>query len=113
MKSGFKKNKGLYALLIITGLLIIVAVIAYFVFVGTKNNYSVDQSNQTIPQGATMCNPGQRNSQLCITVYDPVCGWFDKEIKCLKYPCANTFSNSCVACSNPNVEYYTSGDCPK
>ncbi len=49
----------------------------------------------------------------CATVYDPVCGWFDAEkIQCVKYPCAQTFSNSCFACSDDKVKYYTEGACP-
>ena len=59
------------------------------------------------------CSQQERESDFCIELYQPVCGWSDPEkIKCIKYPCAQTFSNSCFACQNPNVLYWTEGDCP-
>lgn len=48
----------------------------------------------------------------CPTLYDPVCGWFDNSIICYKYPCAETYSNSCIACADSKVKYWTSGECP-
>lgn len=41
-----------------------------------------------------------------------VCGWFNKNIECLKYPCAETYSNSSDACSDSKVDYWTTGECP-
>ncbi|MBI4117061.1 hypothetical protein HY449_04940 [Candidatus Pacearchaeota archaeon] len=61
----------------------------------------------------TFCTEESRGADVCVELYMPVCGWFSSEIKCAKYPCAQTFSNSCFACSNNNVEYYTPGECPK
>jgi len=49
---------------------------------------------------------------VCIELYNPVCGWFSPDIQCVKYPCAQDFSNSCFACSDDNVLYYTEGACP-
>ena len=49
----------------------------------------------------------------CKGIYQPVCGWFDTtKVRCIKYPCAQTFGNNCFACSNKNVLYYTEGTCP-
>ncbi|MFH1365401.1 MAG: hypothetical protein ABIH28_02365 [archaeon] len=48
----------------------------------------------------------------CTEQYNPVCGWFNSNIKCIMFPCAQTFGNSCSACSNKDVEYYTEGSCP-
>lgn len=59
------------------------------------------------------CKKEQRNADGCIEIYQPVCGWSNENIKCLKYPCASTYSNYCFACVNEDVEYYTSGECPK
>lgn len=59
----------------------------------------------------TFCTDESRGAEVCMELYAPVCGWFNSEIKCIKYPCAQTFSNSCFACSNSNVEYYTPGEC--
>ena len=60
------------------------------------------------------CSNESRNAEACITLYDPVCGWNDPDIiKCIKFPCANTYSNSCFACMDENVLYYTKGVCPE
>ena len=59
------------------------------------------------------CTEKERNTEVCPEYYSATCGWFNQSIKCLKYPCAQTFSNPCFACADPKVEYYTVGDCPK
>ncbi len=58
------------------------------------------------------CTAESRNADACIELYDPVCGWFGQDVQCLRYPCADTYSNSCFACMNENVEYWTEGECP-
>jgi hypothetical protein len=59
------------------------------------------------------CTEDQRGVGACITLYDPVCGWNDPEkIQCITFPCASTYSNSCFACQDENVLYYTKGECP-
>ena len=52
------------------------------------------------------CTPEQRNADACIEIYQPVCGFSssDENIK--------TFSNSCFACIDENVAYWTEGECP-
>ena len=69
------------------------------------------------PEGklkAIDCTPEQRNAEVCTAEYNPVCGWNDPaKIQCIRYPCATTYSNSCVACQNPNVISWTEGECPK
>ena len=58
------------------------------------------------------CTPEQKKADVCIQLYKPVCGWFDpKIIQCIKYPCAQTFSNSCFACADEKVLYWTEGEC--
>jgi hypothetical protein len=60
------------------------------------------------------CGPESRNADACIALYDPVCGWSDPgEINCIAFPCASTYSNSCVACSDDTVLYWTEGECPE
>lgn len=60
------------------------------------------------------CEPSQRDADFCTMQYDPVCGWFDPEkVQCIRYPCAQTFGNSCVACQNEDIAYYTEGECPE
>ncbi len=60
------------------------------------------------------CTDESRNADACIEIYQPVCGWFNPEkVKCVNYPCAITFSNSCFACMDGNIAYYTGGECPE
>lgn len=58
------------------------------------------------------CLEKQRKADYCTADYEPVCGWFNEDIKCIKYPCANTYSNSCESCKDAQVEYWTDGECP-
>ena len=59
------------------------------------------------------CTPEQKKAEICIQIYQPVCGWFDSnQIQCTRYPCSQTFSNSCFACSDEKVLYWTEGECP-
>jgi hypothetical protein len=59
------------------------------------------------------CGFDERLVDACISLYDPVCGWNDPDkIKCIKYPCAQDYSNGCEACQNEAVAYYTPGMCP-
>jgi hypothetical protein len=48
----------------------------------------------------TYCTPDSRQADVCITLMDPVCG-----------DDGNTYSNSCVACRNAEVEYWIQGEC--
>jgi hypothetical protein len=58
------------------------------------------------------CTEEQKNTNACTKEYMPVCGWFNENIKCIRYPCAATYGNKCEACSNPIVKEYTEGECP-
>ena len=69
-------------------------------------------TTQTEPE-KIYCTPEQKKAQVCPEYYSATCGWFNQSIKCLKYPCAQTFANPCFACASPNVEYYTAGECPR
>lgn len=61
------------------------------------------------------CSNDSRNIySMCITLYDPVCGWSNPDkIQCIKFPCASTYPNSCNACKNSEVLYWTKGKCPE
>lgn len=51
-------------------------------------------------------------SSFCTKELRPVCGYFDpSKVQCVKAPCAQTFNNSCEACSNSNVMNWTIGNC--
>lgn len=58
------------------------------------------------------CTEEDKKAEACIEIYQPVCGWFKPEIQCVTYPCAETFSNSCFACIDEKVAYWTQGECP-
>jgi len=79
------------------------------------NNISSNiTSNDSIKNNEKIyCKEEQKNADFCPEYYSETCGWFNSSIKCLKYPCAQEFSNPCFACANPSVEYYTLGNCPK
>lgn len=57
------------------------------------------------------CAPESRDIE-CDESQDVVCGWFtDQEATC-EGPCVKIFVNTCQACSDSRVEYWTQGDCP-
>ncbi|MCH8945837.1 MAG: hypothetical protein IIA85_02855 [Nanoarchaeota archaeon] len=69
---------------------------------------------EIVNDGKNFCPPESRKVDFCIEIYQPVCGWNDPDkIKCIKFPCTNTYSNSCFACMDENVLYYTEGVCPE
>jgi hypothetical protein len=58
------------------------------------------------------CFPEQRNVNVCIEIYQPVCATVN--IQCVTTPCEpirKTYSNSCKACSNSLVSDYINGEC--
>ncbi len=62
------------------------------------------------------CREMERNycserPEVCTQLYDPVCGWFSENIQCPAYPCAQTYPNSCHACADSKVDYWTEGRC--
>jgi len=64
------------------------------------------------PLEVVRCIPEQRGVEACIEIYRPVCAKVN--IQCITTPCEpveETFSNSCIACSNCLVESYTEGEC--
>ncbi|MFH1248930.1 MAG: M23 family metallopeptidase [archaeon] len=58
------------------------------------------------------CSEESRTADACPAIYSPVCGWFNSTIKCIKYPCAATYSNSCEACRDSKVAYWVGSECP-
>lgn len=63
-------------------------------------------------QDPITCAPELRGVDVCIEIYQPVCGLVN--VQCVTQPCDpvfETFSNSCFACGNELVESYTIGEC--
>lgn len=59
------------------------------------------------------CTAASREAEACTQIYKPVCGWFNPDdVQCIRYPCAQTYSNECLACVNEDILYWTDGDCP-
>jgi hypothetical protein len=76
---------------------------------GTCNSDCTENTGSGKLQANECTNPRQ---QACTKEYMPVCGWYNQDIKCVKYPCAANFGNKCEACANSQVEYWTTGACP-
>ncbi|MFW6283060.1 MAG: hypothetical protein ACOC1P_03340 [Minisyncoccales bacterium] len=50
------------------------------------------------------CQPEDREGDVCTQQYDPVCGFNSQGEN-------ETYSNSCHACLDSDVEYYVPGEC--
>ena len=102
-----KFNKNQKTLLSIV-LIIIIFFITFFIFNNILNKDAEDNETEMFD-----CSDESRNVDSCANIYSPVCGLV--HIQCIQAPCnpvLETFPNSCVACSNSLVEYYTKGECP-
>lgn len=103
-------------------LLVILAVLLVIFYILTNNGNKGVVSNQNSSNSSSSggnvsdkiyCSPQSRSGDACIQIYQPVCGWYNStKVQCIKYPCAENFGNSCVACHNSNVDYWTAGVCP-
>ena len=61
------------------------------------------------------CTADSQDVAECEDLDEPVCGWYDlSKVECAAdEPCVRSvFPNSCKACQNDNIEYWTEGDCP-
>ncbi len=87
--------------LILAVILIIVfgGALAYF-FIGSPDN-----GGDIYDGGLKRNYCPETRGEICIQIYDPVCGWNSDGV-------IRTYSNDCVACSDRNVLYWTAGECP-
>jgi len=69
-------------------------------YIGKDFTFVVSWVTPPTEEDKIYCTDEQRNASICYTLYDPVCGSDD-----------DTYSNDCVACRNPKVEWYTHGVC--
>ncbi|KAL4431919.1 hypothetical protein ABPG74_012731 [Tetrahymena malaccensis] len=63
------------------------------------------------PKQAIFCNPDDSLNDSCIELYKPVCGVFDNYVISLDQSLSQTYSNSCFACIDEHVSYYTPQSC--
>lgn len=77
--------------------------------------FTCDEDEYFSDDGGCGCirNHNEAAVTLCQADYNPVCGWSDPaKIQCFAYPCAQTYSNLCMASVDPNVASTTPGECP-
>jgi len=109
------KNTGAIIFVVILIILILGLFVFLFYRYGNPISYDNNDNGDQNPSGklkAIQCSAEQKQAEFCTKEYIPVCGWFSQNVKCIKYPCANVYSNKCEACKDPIVEYYTEGECP-
>lgn len=110
------------------GLLMILSVLAFFAILfyitptttdqtPTHGNIPIDEEVVRViredlsTQELLACRPSQRNADVCTSEHSPVCGYRNFPENCDAEVCQETFSNSCNACSNTEILYYTPGPC--
>jgi hypothetical protein len=86
-----------------------IIILIFGTWIVMNNSLPEDSQNEG---NKTYCDSKSREGEYCMKIYSPVCGWMGPNIQCIKYPCAGNYGNSCEACHDENVEYYTSGECP-
>jgi hypothetical protein len=79
----------------------------------SQENCESQGFNVSLYSSQRYCGLNRKNIEVCPDNERLVCGWFDKNrVKCLIYPCAQEYINSCYACSDEKVFSYTFGNCP-
>lgn len=107
------------ATLVILAVVLIIGFVWVFLtyYRGNAQEGMINQTDQNSTLNDTMsrvyCTSESRNAEACTLQYQPVCGWFNSSVQCIKYPCAQTYSNPCIACQDGKVEYITEGTCPQ
>ncbi|MDO8508339.1 MAG: hypothetical protein Q7S27_01500 [Nanoarchaeota archaeon] len=100
-----KHKKTIILLIIFLSIILVAGMILNIIPFSSNYNYNEEKK--------TFCTPQSREAEACIKIYKPVCGWSDpKKVQCIKYPCANTYSNSCLACLDKNTQFWTESPCP-
>ena len=89
---------------------IMLLLIVVLAFIFTEKMFKKDYLNES-NENRNYCSDESRKGLFCAQVYQPVCGWFNSQIKCIRYPCAEIYSNSCVACHDGKVDYWIEREC--
>ena len=105
-----KVNSLLISGIIMISLLVLVAIgLLLWPMIRASNGYNSDNNGKNIPipnqtEIKNFCSEQSRTANFCTEQYDPVCGWFNQSIQCIKYPCAQTYSSNCFACMDEEVD---------
>jgi hypothetical protein len=59
---------------------------------------------ETTEQETNFCTDEQREAEMCIELWEPVCGFREDGT-------SKTFSNSCFACMDSDIVYWIDGEC--
>lgn len=97
-------KRGLFLILpTLMALMIIAGAISFSFFSESK---VIDDEIEIINVEKNYC---ESRPEVCTLEYVPVCGYFFKdEISAVN---KRTYSNSCTACSDERVEFWTEGEC--
>ncbi|MCD5381484.1 MAG: hypothetical protein LR008_02815 [Candidatus Pacebacteria bacterium] len=79
---------------------------------GPDCEFAACSSSPSEPGLPIECSPESKKAEACNQMYAPVCG--EVAVQCITAPCypvQQTFSNSCSACAQGNVNSYTKGEC--
>ena len=79
---------------------------------GCRSQRSTPPVSEAVRDAVECTDP---RAPICTQDYLPVCGLRGTGIRCVTTPCNSsewkTYSNACVACSDPSVELYRPGVC--
>ncbi len=88
----------------IIGIIVLIA-IGYFFFQQYK--YVIVDNPYANP-----CAPELKEAEACTMEHEPVCGISNpKFFRCVTGKCTDTYTNACVACQDPKIEYWIAGRC--
>lgn len=83
-------------IMIVTLSLLLILIVSFII---------ISLTRKPTENGIEFCTEESRNAEVCIEIYQPVCGYDNNGNK------IQTFSNSCFACADENIKYYIIGEC--
>lgn len=95
-----KKITHIKIIAILVVLLIILGLICFVL----NNLFNTDLNEKNY------CSSESKIIQMCTLQYEPVCGKINN-FYCVLGFCKKTFTNSCFACKDKNVNYWANGEC--
>jgi hypothetical protein len=102
----FKQMKKNSKNVIISTVIVIVFVINLTTAFSVNSRFLADD-----PALPYKCVDSDRNKDCKDSIARKVCGWFNENIKCIRYPCAVSADSVCLACANTDVAEVTDKSC--